>query len=98
MFKDDADGKQIVEFVGLRAKLYSYKMLDDSEDKKCKEVSKNVTKRNTQFDDYQECLFSRKEQHKKMNVIGMRFLPKKLIQLPSLTTTNELLWLIEYTL
>ena len=36
MFKDEADGKQIVEFVGLRAKLYSYKMLDGSEDKKCK--------------------------------------------------------------
>ena len=27
MFKDEACGKQIVEFVGLRAKLYSYKML-----------------------------------------------------------------------
>ena len=27
MFKDEAAGKQIVEFIGLRAKLYSYKML-----------------------------------------------------------------------
>ena len=36
MFKDEAGGKQIVEFIGLRAKLYSYKMLDGSEDKKCK--------------------------------------------------------------
>ena len=27
MFKDEAVGKKIVEFVGLRAKLYSYKML-----------------------------------------------------------------------
>ena len=36
MFNDKADGKQIAEFVGLRAKLYSYKMLDSSEDKKCK--------------------------------------------------------------
>ena len=32
MFKDEAGGKQIVEFVGLRAKIYSYKMLDDSAD------------------------------------------------------------------
>ena len=38
MFKDEAGGKQIVEFVGLR---FSYKML---EDKKCKGVTKNVTK------------------------------------------------------
>ena len=69
MFKDEACGKHIVEFVGLRAKLYSYKMLDDSEDKKCKGVTKNVTKRSIQFDDYRECLFGRKEQHRNMNVI-----------------------------
>ena len=37
MFKDEAGGKQIVEFFGLRAKLYCYKMLDGSEDKKCKD-------------------------------------------------------------
>ena len=37
MFKDDADGKQIVEFVGLRGKLYSYKMLYGSEDKNVRE-------------------------------------------------------------
>ena len=69
MFKDEAGGKQIVEFVGLRAKLYSYKTLDGYEDKKCKGVTKNVTKRSIKFDDYRECLFSRKEQHRKMNVI-----------------------------
>ena len=33
MIKDDAGGKQIVEFVGMRAKLHSYKMLDGSGDK-----------------------------------------------------------------
>ena len=36
MFKDEAGGKQIVEFVGLRAQIYSYKMLHGYEDKKCK--------------------------------------------------------------
>ena len=36
MFKNEAGGKQIIEFVGLRAKLY--KMLDAFEDKKCKGV------------------------------------------------------------
>ena len=35
MFRDEAGGKQIVEFVCLQTKLYSYKMLDGSEDKKC---------------------------------------------------------------
>ena len=28
-----------------------------------------MTKRSIQFDDYRECLFSRKEQHQKMDVI-----------------------------
>ena len=96
MFKDEAGGKPIVEFFCSRAKLYSYKMLDGSEDKKCKGVTKNVTKRSIQFDDYRECLFSRKEQHRKTKsyeVIVMRFIPKKLIKLPSLLTMiNELLW------
>ena len=44
MFKDEACGKQIVEFAGLRAKLYSYKMLDGSEDKKCKGVTRMLQK------------------------------------------------------
>ena len=32
-------------------------------------MTKNITKRSIQFDDYRECLLSRKEQHRKMNVI-----------------------------
>ena len=39
-------------------------MFDGSVDKKCKEVTKNVTKRSIQFDDYRKCLFSKKEQQK----------------------------------
>ena len=38
MFKDEAGGKVIDEFVGLRAKLYSYKMLEGKESKKCKGI------------------------------------------------------------
>ena len=45
MFKNESGGKQIVEFVGLRAKLYSYNMLGGFEEKKCKGARKNVTKR-----------------------------------------------------
>ena len=39
MFKDEAGGKVMDEFVGLRAKLYSYKMFEGEESKKKK---KNV--------------------------------------------------------
>ena len=52
MSKDEAGRKQIFEFVGLRAKLYSHQMLGGSEEKKCMGVTKNVTKRSIQFDDY----------------------------------------------
>ena len=69
IFKYEAGGKQIVEFVGLRAKLYSSKMLDGSEEKTFKGLTKNATKRSIQFDDYRDCCFSRKELHRKMNVI-----------------------------
>ena len=44
-------------------------MLDGSEDKKCKGISRNVTRTSIQFDHYRECLFSRKEQLRKMNLI-----------------------------
>ena len=43
-------------------------MLDSSEDKKCKGVTKNVTKRSIKFDDYRKSLFSRKEQHRKIEI------------------------------
>ena len=39
MFKDGAGGKVIDEFVGLRANLYSYKMFEGEESKKCKGVN-----------------------------------------------------------
>ena len=41
-------------------------MLDGTEDIKCNGVKKNVTKKGIQFHDYRECLFSKKEQHRKM--------------------------------
>ena len=44
MFKDEAGWEQIVEFVGLKAKLYSYKMLDGCEDKKFKECQRIIQK------------------------------------------------------
>ena len=44
-FKDEAAGKQITHFIGLRAKLHCYK-IEGEEKKKCKGVKKNVVKKN----------------------------------------------------
>ena len=45
MFKDEVGGKVIDEFVGLRAKLYSYKMLEVEESKNAKELKNRLLKR-----------------------------------------------------
>ena len=68
MFKDEAGGKQIEEFVGLRSKLYSYKMAGEDY-KKCKGVKKNVVKKTITHQDYKDCLFTKREQSRRMNVI-----------------------------
>ena len=68
-FKDEAGGKIIAEFVGLRAKLYSYRMHSGSEEKKAKGVKKSVIEKKITFDDYKRCLFSEEPQTRTMNVI-----------------------------
>ena len=69
MFKDEVNGKAIDEFVGLRAKLYSYKMFEGKESKKCKGVKKSVVEKSISHEDYKKCLFTGKEQLRKMNII-----------------------------
>jgi len=51
MFKDEAEGKQIKEFIALRSKLYSYKIANE-EHKKCKGIKKNVVGKNITHADY----------------------------------------------
>ena len=67
-FKDEACGKQITHFVGLRPKLYSFK-LDDYEVKKCKGIKSNVVKNTINFDDYVRCLLKGKKEMRTMKII-----------------------------
>ena len=69
MFKDEVNGNVIDEFVGLKAKLYSYKMFEGEESKKCKGVKKSVVKKSITHKDYKKCLTDRKPQLRKMNGI-----------------------------
>ena len=68
MMKEENAGQQIEEFVGLRAKLYSYKMAGEDH-KKCKGIKKSVVKKTITHEDYKACLFTKREQLRKMNVI-----------------------------
>ena len=56
--KDELGGDIMTEFVAMRPKLYSYKKLDGSEDKKCKGIKKCIVKKTLTFEDYKTCLFS----------------------------------------
>ena len=69
MFKDEVAGKQITHFVGLRPKLYSFKIEDCKEMKKCKGIKKNVVAKESNFEDYVKCLFSGEKQMKTMKII-----------------------------
>ena len=68
-FKDEAVGKQITHFVGLRPKLYTFKVEEKGETRKGKGVKKNVIKKSLSFEDYKKCLFSEEEVMKEMNII-----------------------------
>ena len=68
MFKDEVAGRQITHFVGLRPKIYSFKV-EDSTTKKCKGIKKNVVKKGLDFEDYVECLFSGEKQMRSMKII-----------------------------
>ena len=75
LFKDEVAGRQITHFVGLRPKLYSFKVegggitKKSDEVRKCKGVKKNVVKREIIFDCYVRCLFSGEKQMKSMKII-----------------------------
>ena len=57
MFKDEVGGKQITHFVGLRPKLYSFKIEEDKVVKTCKGIKTNVVKKTIDFNDYVKCLW-----------------------------------------
>ena len=69
MFKDEAAGKRIKEFVGLRAKLYSFIMEDGKENKRCKGVKKQVVESSITHEDYKTCFRTGKEQLRKQNIL-----------------------------
>ena len=64
LMKDELGGKIMTEFVALRPKLYSYRELDGSEDKKCKGIKKCVVKKTLTFEDYKACLFNNSTEYR----------------------------------
>ena len=68
-FKDEAAGVPIVEFVGLRSKMYSYIKDNDEGGKTAKGIKKNIITKNIKHEDYKEVLFNNKQMHHTMKTI-----------------------------
>ncbi|KAE9522948.1 hypothetical protein AGLY_016579 [Aphis glycines] len=69
MFKDELNGKIMTEFIGLRSKLYSHRILDsEKEIKKSKGVKKNVVENKLCFDDFKNCLLTKKPKYVRQNL------------------------------
>ena len=68
-FKDEAAGIPIIEFVGLRSKMYSYMKENQKGGKTAKGIKKNIIKNNIMHDDYKETLFNNKQMYHKMKTI-----------------------------
>ena len=71
-FKDEAAGKPIIEFVGLKSKMYSYRT-ESKNNKTAKGVKKNIIKRDIDHSDYLATLFDSKIMHHKMRTIRSEY-------------------------
>ena len=67
--KDEAAGTPIVEFVGLRSKMYSYKKEGGKTDKKAKGVKKSVVSKDIKHKKYRDTLFNKERKQHSMNTI-----------------------------
>ncbi|CAD6203756.1 GSCOCG00012666001-RA-CDS [Cotesia congregata] len=59
LMKDENNGKIVSEFIGLRAKLYAFKLHEKNEVKKRAKGVKGSTLRTITFDDFKNCLLDR---------------------------------------
>ena len=55
LMEDESGGKIIIEFIGLKAKTFSYLIRNGSEYKKEKGIKKCVIKRKLKFENYKNC-------------------------------------------
>jgi len=69
-FRDEARWQQVEEVVALCPKWHSIEMYEDGkEEKKCRGITKAVTRNTVSHEDYKNCLFTGKKQMRTMNII-----------------------------
>ena len=67
--KDETAGVPIVEFIGLRSKMYSYMKNNNKGSKTAKGIKKSVIKKDIDHINYKGTLFSKQQMHHKMKTI-----------------------------
>ena len=67
--KDKTKGVPIVEFVGLRSKMYNYVQNDEITCKKAKGIKQNIVKKVIKHEDYKKILFNNNQMYHKMKTI-----------------------------
>jgi hypothetical protein len=85
-FKDETDGIPIVEFCGLRSKMYSILLENDKNKKVGKGIKKSALKKLVIHDDYKRCLFGNKKNDQRQE-----------ISFNNLRTFNHQIGLYKYT-
>ena len=68
-FKDEACGVPIVEFIGLKSKMYSYIKDNEKGEKTAKGIKKNIIINNIKHEDYKNMLMNNEQMHHKMKTI-----------------------------
>jgi hypothetical protein len=68
-FKDELNVQIMEEFVGLRSKVYAYKIFEnEKETKKAKGIKNDVVQKEICFEDFRKCLLTRKPDCKNQNM------------------------------
>ena len=70
-FKDELKGDRMLEFVGLRAKMYSYRS-ESKEIKKLKGIKTSVVKREIHFEHYKQCLLNQQRMTSTMHLFKVK--------------------------
>ena len=89
LMKDELGGKIIKEFISLRLKMYSYKIGEKDEPKKCKGIKKCVVKKTISFEDYKQCLFEGRVIHRSQMMFRSRKHKVKTLEVNKLALSVE---------
>ena len=88
LMKDELGGKIMKEFIGLRPKMYSYRV-EESEPKKCKGIKKCVVKKTISFEDYKRCLLEGRVIHRSQMMFRFRKHKVKTLEVNTLALSRE---------